>query len=33
VGHIRKAQASSLGKMKFKIAGENLSGIAKDSEY
>jgi uncharacterized protein (DUF362 family) len=33
VGHIRKAQASSVGKMKFKIVGENLSGIAKDSEY
>ena len=33
VGHIRKAQASSVGKIKFRIAGENLDGIAKNSEY
>jgi uncharacterized protein (DUF362 family) len=33
VGHIRKAQASSVGKMKFRIVGENLSGVAKNSEY
>jgi uncharacterized protein (DUF362 family) len=33
VGHIRKAQGSSIGKMKFKLAGELLSEIAKKSEY
>ena len=33
VGHIRKAQESSVGKMKFKLAGENLNEVAKNSEY
>jgi uncharacterized protein (DUF362 family) len=33
VEHIRKAQESSLGKMKFKIAGEDLKEVTRDSEY
>jgi uncharacterized protein (DUF362 family) len=33
VGHIRKSQASSVGKMSYELAGESLSQIAKNSEY
>jgi uncharacterized protein (DUF362 family) len=33
VGHIRKAQGSSVGRMKYKLRGESLSEVAKDSEY
>jgi len=33
VGHIRKAQSSSLGRIKHKIMGEDLDAVAKDSEY
>ena len=33
VGHIRKAQASSVGRMKCKLIGEKLDEVAKHSEY
>ncbi len=33
IGHIRKAQSSSVGRIKCKIAGESIEKVAKDSEY
>jgi uncharacterized protein (DUF362 family) len=33
VGHVRKAQESSIGKMKFKVSGESLGSISMKSEY
>ena len=33
VGHIRKSQASSVGKMSYELAGESLIQVAKNSEY
>jgi len=33
IGHIRKAQESSVGRMKYNLKGESLSEVAKDSEY
>jgi uncharacterized protein (DUF362 family) len=33
VGHIRKAQASSVGQMKCRLVGESLSKIVRDSEF
>jgi uncharacterized protein (DUF362 family) len=33
VGHIRKAQGSSVGRIKCQTMGENLDNVAKDSEY
>jgi uncharacterized protein (DUF362 family) len=33
VGHIRKANRSSIGRMKSKVIGEDLHEVAKDSEY
>jgi len=33
IGHIRKAQASGVGKIRYKLVGDNISGMKKNFEY